>query len=500
LLLIAGLVPLSSINAGSKKIIKPIRRLMHAVEGVASGNFDQITNIHTGDEIEALAEQFNVMAAKLRESYGSLERKVAARTHELETLNAVAAVVSRSLDLDETLAAALDSVLTRLNMDAGCIHTVNTVDNTLDLRVHQGLSEVFATAAQHIAVGEGLIGQTITQKQLIIVAVSEYDNDRLAALIQEADIQTLVSTPIMSKGEILGVLTLATQQERAFLAEEQTLIAAIGQQLSVGIENSRLYTQAQQELSERKRAQERLRWVSEERARHNRELLLLNRVIAATTSQLDADAVLEAVCRELALVFDIPQAGAALLNNARTALTVVAEYQSRPDLATGVGTIIPLEDNSATQYVLETKNQLMILEAQHDPRTAAIHDLMKQRGVASLLILPLLIRGEVVGTIGLDSHIHREFSQAELDLAATATATAAQALEKARAEEKLRESEARYRDLFNQSPVGIFRTTMDGVIVDANPTLMQLLDFDSLDAGNKVGLTNLYADPADRLE
>jgi signal transduction histidine kinase/DNA-binding NarL/FixJ family response regulator len=120
-------------------------------------------------------------------------------------------------------------------------------------------------------------------------------------------------------------------------------------------------------------------------------------------------------------------------------LEVVAEYrvESRP---TALGNVIPVEGNPATQYVLEHKVPLALTDAQHDPRLASIHHLMRMRDVASLLILPLTIKGQVVGTIGLDSVEPREFTDEEIALAANAAAAAAQALENAQAEEKLRQA------------------------------------------------------------
>ena len=47
----------------------------------------QRISIKTGDELEALGEQFNSMAAQLAGSYATLERKVEERTHELELAN-----------------------------------------------------------------------------------------------------------------------------------------------------------------------------------------------------------------------------------------------------------------------------------------------------------------------------------------------------------------------------------------------------------------------------
>jgi len=500
LLALGVLVPTVVIAIGARKITRPITDLMTAVDGVASGNFDQLTVARTGDEIEALARQFNAMAAKLHASYGALERDVANRTHELATLNAIAGVVNRSLDLDVTLRDVLEEILIRMGAEVGAIFFLNPVDHSMTLRVQQGMGEAWAAAARQLQSGEGIIGQAVAERQTVAMRMTEYDTARLAPFMTERQIQTLAATPIISKEQVLGALFLGMLQEHPFPPEEQALLFAIGQQIGVGVENAQLYTQVQQELAERKRAQERLRWVGEERARRNRELALLNRVIAATTSQLAPQAILEAVCRELALAFDIPQAAAAMLAADRQSLTVVAEYQLDPDGPKAINAVIPIVGNASTQYVLERKVPLAITDAQHDPRLASAHTLMRERGVYSILLLPLIVRGEVMGTIGLDSLKPRDFTQEEVNLALSAASAAAQALEKARAEAELRESEVRYRELFNRSPIGIFRATPGGLIVDANPTLRDLLELDSL-APDEASLASLYLDPTghDRL-
>ena len=125
--------------------------------------------------------------------------------------------------------------------------------------------------------------------------------------------------------------------------------------------------QAQQDLAERIRAEEELREVNQERARRVRELGLLNQVITASTSKLEPKSVLEAVCQELAQGFGLCQAAAALFaeSGSRTALTVVAEYTPE-DNPSAIGHVIPIEDNPATQYVLEHKAPVAVIDAQHD--------------------------------------------------------------------------------------------------------------------------------------
>ena len=164
--------------------------------------------------------------------------------------------------------------------------------------------------------------------------------------------------------------------------------------------------------------------------RRSRGLALLNRVSRAASISLEPVTVLEVACRELALAFGVPQAGAALLRDDGTAVTVVAEYHAKGS-SDVLGQVIPVDGNPATSYVLEHKEPLVVVDAQHDPRMAAVHDLMQQRGVASILILPLVAHNRVVGAVGLDTYERREFSDEEIELAVNAVAVAARTWEHA---------------------------------------------------------------------
>ncbi len=184
-------------------------------------------------------------------------------------------------------------------------------------------------------------------------------------------------------------------------------------------------------------------WVQAEKEIEKRaaRMALLNRIITAASSTLEPEAVLGTICRELALAFDIPQAAATLLNASNTAFNVVAEYlaEGRPS---AMGMVLPIEGNPATQYVVENKVPLAIADVQRDPRMAAIRDIMRKRGTVSLLILPLIVRDRVVGTLGLDAIKHHEFSEEEIAIATSAASAAAKALENARlfeAERKARQ-------------------------------------------------------------
>src|SRR5215813_2298473 len=69
------------------RVVRPLETLRQGVELIRKGDLSARLNIKTGDEIELLADEFNEMAAHLKQSQTSLERKVAERTQALTIAN-----------------------------------------------------------------------------------------------------------------------------------------------------------------------------------------------------------------------------------------------------------------------------------------------------------------------------------------------------------------------------------------------------------------------------
>ncbi len=69
------------------RLVRPIRALQARAADIAAGQLDQRIELAGGDEVQALGEQFNRMAAKLQALYASLEARVADRTRELADAN-----------------------------------------------------------------------------------------------------------------------------------------------------------------------------------------------------------------------------------------------------------------------------------------------------------------------------------------------------------------------------------------------------------------------------
>lgn len=88
-LYIAGLAAVSLLTSiviamvFARRITRQLDQLRRGAEVIAQGNLDYRLDLRSGDEIETLSKQFNVMASKLHESYQTLENKVEERTREL---------------------------------------------------------------------------------------------------------------------------------------------------------------------------------------------------------------------------------------------------------------------------------------------------------------------------------------------------------------------------------------------------------------------------------
>jgi signal transduction histidine kinase len=73
--------------------------------------------------------------------------------------------------------------------------------------------------------------------------------------LQQLHLPLVVTMPLLAKGELVGIINLATPTPREISVEELALLGAIGQQIGIAVENARLYDQAEQSaaLAERTR-------------------------------------------------------------------------------------------------------------------------------------------------------------------------------------------------------------------------------------------------------
>ncbi len=169
--------------------------------------------------------------------------------------------------------------------------------------------------------------------------------------------------------------------------------------------------------------------------RRNEELALLNRVISTASSTLVSEKVLQVLCDELALALHLPRVTAALIRPEKRCAMIVAEHCA-PGYPSSRNLAIPL-DSPATALLIRYKQPLLIANPQNDPRLQNLYEEIRRLGICTMLLMPLVVRGRTIGTLGLDSSTPRLYNEDDMNLLRSATAAAGQALEAAQLYQEL---------------------------------------------------------------
>ena len=193
-----------------------------------------------------------------------------------------------------------------------------------------------------------------------------------------------------------------------------------------------------------KATEEELRTLFDEvvRARRSAEaraeqLATLNRVALAMSSIQDLEASLRDVAREIRELFGVGGCSISVLDAAGTALETVAEsvVDRRHSF---LGLPMPLKGDQALEHIVEQRRPSIFEMSTNPPAHTGIFDLMATHGARSMLMAPLVVRGEVIGLLTLLSAHETQFAPSELHLSETVAGQVATAMANARLLEETR--------------------------------------------------------------
>ncbi len=367
------------------------------------------TNLLTEPTVKAIVIRYRNITQRKR-----AEDEVAKRNRQLSVLYTISRATSQLLGLDQTLNNAMDVTLETLGIEVGAIFVLDSDGKTLRLSAHRGLSEEFAEAAQRVHLGDGMTGRAAAENRQIVLDRSDYSPSwKFSSLVAHDGFQTMISTPLCSSGVVVGILNLATCHKRNLSSEELELLIAVGQILGNSVQNARLYGAAQQELAERKRAENEVRLLHE-----HLQLVISN-----------APVILYALDRN--------------------GIFTLSEGKGLETLRLKAGEVVGQSAFDLYQDVPEALTSLRLALAGEYVRTT-----IEGRGLAfDAWYSPLRQQdGEVVGVIGVATDI----------------------TERKQAEDALRESQERYRNLVELSP-DMIAVHSEGKILYLNPAAAKLL-------------------------
>ena len=348
------------------------------------------------------------------------EEEIERRNRELAALNAIATVVSQSLNLDEILNTALDKVLELLHLDVGGIYLADPVRRKLDLVVHRGISKEFAREVESISVDEKTLEAVTAEGRLrrFILSVEAVTKDRaelkriLSAMKREGlSLASGVPVLLQAREEILGLMIVASRGPRQFTQAELGLLTSIGQQSAVAIQNAWLYEEAVRRLARLSTLREIDRAISSSLELKDRLAVLLDHLTDLPHIDGVSVMVLEPGTKKL---------GTVAIRGLSEEFAETAEVRLRDGLP---------------GLVAKQEKPLVIDDLMKDERVV-YPDLLEHEGVASFVGLPLLAKGELIGILGIYSRERYRWSQEQTDFLRTLAGQAAIAIENARLYER----------------------------------------------------------------
>lgn len=223
------------------------------------------------------------------------------------------------------------------------------------------------------------------------------------------------------------------------------------------------------------------------------QLTILTAVAAVMAQHLDLDAILQEV---LARAIDV--AGVSI------GAVFLVDPDGRPRLACQLG--YPPAALESLGHFFGRQDLISQVLAEGGPMTVPASELtgsamgqaLLRENVSSVTLVPLVAAGARLGVLVVASS-EEDLAEDWIEIVEAVGVQVGQAVAVARSMTWVRQSEQRYRAWFTDMPIGLFCSTPDGQILDANPAMIQLLGYPDRSALLAVNSTTLYACPEDRL-
>jgi class 3 adenylate cyclase/HAMP domain-containing protein len=252
--LLIGLGLMVAIAAGTvlaRRMLIPITALRTGARRLGAGEFGHRIDVHTADELQELADQFNSMAGQLQETYSGLESKVEERTrdlaqsiNELKVLEEVGRAVSSSLDLNAVLPTVAARALEITHADAVLIYGYDATKQQFNLTESIGIDK--AAEGRHLAIDQdkSVLGEAAAKGGPIAIPDLAVTADHLLRDVAiTAGFHSVLVVPLVDQTGLLGSLVVLRRNAGEFSPNLIGLMRTFAHQSVLAMRNARLFTE-----------------------------------------------------------------------------------------------------------------------------------------------------------------------------------------------------------------------------------------------------------------
>ncbi len=244
-----------------------------------------------------------------------------------------------------------------------------------------------------------------------------------------------MGSPILSSGQVVGVISIQNQREDAFTESDLRLLTTLTNSMSVALENARLFDETQRLLRE-----------TEQRAA---ELAIINSVQTGLASNLEMQAIYDLVGDKIRDIFDAQTAFITTINQ-QTKMVHTPYYIEKGERFY----LQPRPYPDLVKYLIRTHRSILIKENWGKSLKVLGIKSIKLAGESSKsgVFVPLTAGNEVIGLISLQNVEHNNaFTESDVRLLQTLANSMSVALENARlfneTQRLLKETEDRAAEL-----------------------------------------------------
>ena len=403
LLLVAGLVVAAMASFFlARALVRPIRALQEGAARIGAGELDQRIDVKSGDELEALAGQFNQMGLALQSSYAGLERKVEERTAELSASLAQQTAIADVLRVMSASVAdssrALDAIVAgAAGLFGGAEVGILLIsdDQRLQLAAHspgmdKALCDGYPMALAGSPTERAIRGQTVLHLPDVLDD-PDYATPLRDAISRTGHSYAIGLAPMLWEQRGIGSVFITQSPPKAFTKPQLTLLRTFANQAVIAIQNARLINETREALDQQTASGDVLRAISR--------------------TSFELQPVLETLIENAARLakadkgFVYTREGDVYLLKVIHGATL-AQVDARP-IIVGPGTLVGR--TAMAQQVVR------INDAQTD-ESYTWKDAQARLGFRSMLGVPMIREGETIGVVAMWRDEVRPFTDREAQL------------------------------------------------------------------------------------
>jgi two-component system NtrC family sensor kinase len=372
-----------------------------------------------------------------------LQQRASQRTKELSVFNTFASVLTSHTDTDTIMRETIDALLQQMDADAGWLYIYDEEKGELLLKAQKGLGDGLLPDISRLKPGEGFTGKVLTARRPLLVKNASVDP---RVTHRDAGMESMAGVLISSRGNILGVLGVASRKSSFFTAMDIQLLSTIASQLGVAIENTKLIGQLQDKM---------------------RHIELISELSNVINSSLSIGTVFRLMVSEIRKLIGYNRSSLLLFNEKANNLLIFAlDTEMKTVMKKGV--TAPLEGTSAGWVIRNNRPWISRDLAQAEfPLDRKLFD----EGIRSTISIPLFT-DKMLGVFNLDSAKKENYSEKDLQILLPAAKHISIALENALLFEEVSREKREWEKTFDAITDMVWIEDGSQRVIRANQTLL----------------------------